>query len=72
MNRRRGVQIIPLITILLFIFSTLSYTVQSAPPVSQETIVVDINGNGDYTSIKEAITNADPTNNILIQNGIYN
>ncbi len=72
MNRRRGVQIIPLITILLFIFSTLSYTVQSAPPVSQETIVVDINGNGDYTSIKEAITNADPTNIILIQKGVYN
>jgi len=72
MNRRLGVQIITYITILLFIFSTLSYAVQSAPPVSQETIVVDINGNGDYTSIKEAITNADPTNIILIQKGVYN
>ena len=72
MNRRLGVQIITYITILLFIFSTLSYAVQSAQPVSQETIVVDINGNGDYTSIKEAITNADPTNIILIQKGIYN
>ena len=72
MNRRLGVQIITYITILLFIFPTLSYAVQSAPPVSQETIVVDINGNGDYTSIKEAITNADPTNIILIQKGVYN
>ncbi len=72
MNRRLGVQIITYITILLFIFPTLSYAVQSAPPVSQEIIVVDINGNGDYTSIKEAITNADPTNIILIQKGVYN
>jgi len=72
MNRKLGVQLITFITLFLFIFTVLSYTVQSIPPITQETIIVDISGNGDYTSIKEAIANADITDIILIRSGIYN
>ena len=61
MNRKTGVQVITFITIFLFIFTALSYTVQSIPPVTQETLIVDINGNGDYTSIQDAISNATTT-----------
>lgn len=71
MNRKIGVQIIALITAFLFIFTALSYTVQSIPPVTQETLIVDINGNGDYTSIQEAIRNANATDIIIIRKGIY-
>ncbi len=72
MNRKLGVQLITFITTFLFIFTALSYTVQSIPPVTQETLIVDISGNGDFTSIKEAIANADITDIVLIRKGIYN
>jgi len=72
MNRKIGVQIIVFITAFLFIFTTLSNTVHSIPPVTQETLIVDITGNGDYTSIQEAIDNADATDIVLIRKGIYN
>lgn len=72
MNRKLGVQLITFITIILFISPVLSYTVQSIPPITQETLIVDISGNGDYTSIKEAIANADITDIVLIRPGIYN
>ena len=72
MSRKSGVQLITFITTFLFIFTALSYTVQSIPPVTQETLIVDISGNGDYTSIKEAIANADITDIVLIRKGIYN
>lgn len=71
MNRKTGVQVITFITIFLFIFTALSYTVQSIPPVTQETLIVDINGNGDYTSIQDAISNATTTDIIRIKEGIY-
>ena len=71
MNRKRGVQIITFITMFLFLFPTLSFISLSAPPLSQNTLKVDINGNGDYISIKEAIKNADTTDIIIIQKGIY-
>jgi hypothetical protein len=72
MNRKIGVQLILFISIFLFISSTLSQTVNSIPPVTQDTIIVDITGNGDYTSIKEAIGSSDITDIILIKKGIYN
>jgi len=72
MNRKIGVQIIILLLTFLFITTATPYVVQSAPPVSQETIIVDTNGNGDYTSIKEAIANANITDIILIRRGAYN
>jgi hypothetical protein len=71
MNRKIGVQLVLSICIILFISATLSSTVYSIPPVTQKTILVDISGNGDYTSIKEAIDNAEITDIILIKNGIY-
>jgi hypothetical protein len=72
MNRKIGVQLILFISLFLFISSTLSPTLLSIPPVSQETIIVDITGNGDYTSIKDAIDNSDITDIILIKKGTYN
>ncbi|KYK32622.1 MAG: hypothetical protein AYK22_07230 [Thermoplasmatales archaeon SG8-52-3] len=72
MNRKIGVQSILFISIFLFISATLSSTVISIPPVTQETIIVDITGNGDFTSIKNAIESADITDIILIKKGTYN
>lgn len=71
MNRKIGVQFIVLVTVLLFIFSSLSLKVQSIPPVTQNTIIVDITGNGDYKSIKEAISTAGVTDIIKIRKGEY-
>jgi len=72
MNKRLGVQLITFITAFLFVFTALASTVQSVPPVTQNTIIVDIAGNGDYTSIKEAISNAAVTDIIYIRKGTYN
>ncbi|UCF49166.1 MAG: right-handed parallel beta-helix repeat-containing protein, partial [Thermoplasmatales archaeon] len=71
MNRKIGVQLILFISLFLFISVTLSSTVYCIPPITQETIIVDISGNGDYTSIKDAINNADITDIILIKKGTY-
>lgn len=59
--------------------SVTSYHVESAMSVAQEAIslsrkdyiLVDINGNGDYTSLQSAITNANDGDIIYIKNGIY-
>ncbi|KYK21624.1 hypothetical protein AYK24_08825 [Thermoplasmatales archaeon SG8-52-4] len=72
MSRRIGVQLIVFIVFFLFISSSFLSTVQSIPPVTQDTIIVDITGNGDFTSIKDAIKNADITDIILIKKGMYN
>jgi hypothetical protein len=72
MNGKIGVQVITFLTVFLFVSSALSPTVQSIPPITQETLIVDITGNGDYTSIREALANADVTDIILIRKGIYN
>ena len=71
MNRKLGVQIITFLTIFLFVFSALPIKVQSAPPITQETIIVDITGNGDFTSIKDAINSADVTDIVYIRKGTY-
>ena len=71
MNRTSIVQLLALLTAFLFIFTALSFTVQSAPPVSQETLIVDITGNGDYTTIRDAIKDAAATALIRIKKGIY-
>ena len=72
MNRRLGVQVISFLIAFLFIFTAISFTTQSTPPITQETIIVDINGDGDYTSIKQAISNADVTDIVFIRKGVYN
>ncbi len=71
MNRKLGVQVITFITAFLFIFTALSYTVQSVPPITQETLIVDINGNGDYTSIQDAINSASASDIRRIREGVY-
>jgi len=71
MNWNHKVHKAHLLMAIFFIFIALSFTVQSVPPVIQETLIVDINGNGDYISIKEAINNAKPTDIILIKEGTY-
>ena len=55
----------------MFILPVISNTVQSVPPITQQTIIVDITGNGDYVSIQEAITNSKPSDIIKIKPGIY-
>ena len=72
MNRKLGVQVIALMTTFLFIFTTFAFIVQSVPPLTQETLIVDISGNGDYTSIEDAVKNASTTDIIIIREGIYN
>ena len=71
MNRKTGVKTIILLIVILFVTIAFSGIVQSAPPISQVTIIVDIHGNGDYTSINEAILSANITDKILIRKGVY-
>jgi hypothetical protein len=56
---------------LLLVFTMLIPTIQSVPSIPKEIIIVDLSGNGDYTSIKEAIAHASATDIIQIQPGIY-
>ena len=71
MNSSLILRLVACMTALLFIFTIISSTVQSLPPIIQETVIVDLGGNGDYTSIGEAISNADPLSIIKIRPGIY-
>ena len=71
MSNRSILKLVACMTTLLFIFTIISSTVQSSPPIIQETVIVDLGGNGDYTSIREAISNADPLSIIKIRPGIY-
>jgi nitrous oxidase accessory protein len=47
------------------------YTARSILPVPQQIIIVDSTGNGNYTSIQDAITHASTTDIIQIQPGTY-
>jgi hypothetical protein len=71
MTRKLGVQLILFLSFFLVISSALFSVVQSIPPVTQNTLIVDITGNGDFTSIKDAINNAEITDMILIRKGTY-
>ncbi|MBU0498055.1 MAG: right-handed parallel beta-helix repeat-containing protein [Candidatus Thermoplasmatota archaeon] len=71
MNRKQGNHILLFLTILLFLLQSLPYNAHSAPPVYQDTLIVDITGNGDYTRIRDAIAAAASTDIILIKEGIY-
>ena len=60
------------IILLIVLFLTFSIpNSQGLPPIYQDTIIVDINGNGEYTSIKEAVENADSLTNVKIKPGVY-
>jgi len=47
------------------------YTARSINPIPQQVITVDPSGNGNYTSIQDAITHASATDIIQIQPGTY-
>ncbi|MHC4537296.1 MAG: pectinesterase family protein, partial [Planctomycetota bacterium] len=69
----RGIKalIIVLTLVLIPFFSIQGY---SKPVVGHhwpKTIVVDINGSGEYTSIHEAIDNADDGDTIYVLAGVY-
>jgi len=72
MNRKIGVQLIILSLAILLIANIIPNIVQSAPPITQNTIIVDISGKGNFTNISDAIKNAEITDIILIRKGIYN
>ena len=59
------------ITIFLLVFSMSLYTARSIQPIPQHIIIVDPSGNGNYTSIQDAITHASTTDIIQIQPGTY-
>jgi nitrous oxidase accessory protein NosD len=70
-NRKFSIKLLALIATVIFLSPTLLYTVQSAPPIPEQIITVDITGNGDYVSIQDAIDHATPTNIIKIKSGVY-
>ena len=71
MNKRLGAQLIVLSLTILFTINIIPNIVQSAPPITQNTIIVDIRGNGDFTNISDAVKKANITDIILIKNGVY-
>lgn len=71
MNSRSGVHIIAILTLSLLLLLAISPTINSAPPITPETLIVDINGNGDFRTIGAAINSADPTDIIFIRSGTY-
>ena len=71
MNRKPPVKLIMILTILSLLVTTIPYSVKSIQPIYQETITVDIEGNGDYTTISEAVKNAESLNIIEIKPGLY-
>ena len=72
MNSKIGVQLIILSLAILITANIIPNIVQSAPPITQNTIIVDISGKGNFTNISDAINNAEITDIILIKKGIYN
>jgi len=70
-NQRSKIKILTFIATFIFSTIALTYSVQNAPIIPQQTIIVDITGNGDYTSIQDAINHAASTNIIKIKPGVY-
>ncbi len=71
MNQKPLVKLIMILTILSLLVTTIPYNVKSIQPIYQETITVDIEGNGDYTTISEAVKNAESLSIIEIKPGLY-
>jgi len=71
MTRKPALQRLLSITTFLLVLSMSLYTARSINPIPQQIITVDPSGNGNYTSIKDAITHASTTDIIQIQPGTY-
>jgi hypothetical protein len=71
MNRKLVLQLLTLTTTLLLIFTLITLTVQSVPPIPQKTWIVDASGNGDFTSIQNAIDNSTGGDTIILRKGVY-
>jgi hypothetical protein len=72
MNRKLLFKVIIFLSSFLFIFTAFCNTTQSVPPVAETTIIVDITGNGNFTSIQDAINSAEVADTIFIRKGVYN
>ena len=58
--------------ILIFLVSTYCGCIEETPKKKKSnTIIVDINGNGDFTSIQEAINASEDGNIIIVRKGTY-
>ena len=71
MTRKPTLQRLLSITTFLLVLSMSLYTARSINPIPQQIITVDPSGNGNYTSIQDAITHASATDIIQIQPGTY-
>jgi len=71
MNSRPRFKALALLAIVFSLFFAFLPLIQSVPPVLQETIIVDISGNGDFTSIQDAINNSKSGDIIILQKGEY-
>ena len=71
MTRKPTLQRLLSITTFLLILSMSLYTTRSIHPIPQQIIIVDPTGNGNYTSIQDAIIHASTTDIIQIQPGTY-
>ena len=71
MNRKLVLQVFAFVATFLSVFAIISSVVQSVPPIPEQTLIVDISGNGDYTSIQDAIDNATGGQTILVKKGVY-
>ena len=71
MKQPTGVQLIRAITLLLLLLTLVIPLTQATQPIYPEIITVNINGGADYTTITEAIENAESLTLIQIMPGIY-
>jgi parallel beta-helix repeat protein len=60
-----------IVTTFLLVLGISQHTARSINPITQQILIVDPTGNGNYTSIQDAITHASTTDIIQIQPGTY-
>ncbi|MCX6665867.1 MAG: right-handed parallel beta-helix repeat-containing protein [Euryarchaeota archaeon] len=71
MIKTRAARYLIVLTFVLPLLLMTSTMVHAVPLIPQNIIIVDKTGNGDYTTITEAVQHAEPTDIIQIQPGIY-
>lgn len=64
-------KILVLVIIFLFLVSVYTGCIEETPKKKSNTIYVDINGNGDFISIQDAINASDDGNIIIVRKGTY-